>query len=93
MDSYVLDVSGVKRGISPVNGKDFQLNELQSIVGGYIQIIELNDGFIMVMNEEGKILGLEFNYFATNLACMFNAIRPGDYIVGKVLICKAKMVK
>ena len=45
------------------------------------------------MNEEGKILGLEFNCFATSLACMFNAIRPGDYIVGNVLICKTRMVK
>lgn len=93
MNSYVLDVTGVKREITPVNGKDFQLDELQSIVGGYIQIIELDDDFIMVMNEEGKILGLKFNCFATSLACMFNAIRPGDYIVGNVLICKTRMVK
>ena len=43
------------------------LEELQSIVGGYIEPIyqemTLNDNVILIANEEGKLLNLPFNRF------------------------------
>ncbi len=51
----------------PENGRDFQLKELQEIVGGYIEIVPTKDGRIMVCNEEGKLDGLPRNEQATAL--------------------------
>ena len=53
------------------------LKMLQDLVGGYIETIRVSDRAILIMNEEGKLKGLEPNFF-------FGAI--GDIIVGPVLI-------
>jgi hypothetical protein len=42
-----------------------ELKSLQNAVGGYVQVIELEDDFTMWVNEEGKLLGLEENKIAT----------------------------
>ena len=76
--------------IKPEKGKFFKLKELQSIVGGYIECRHLKDDMIMVVNEEGKIKGLPYNYLATLLA-----VKSGynDYIVGPALVCPSKLIK
>ena len=76
--------------ISPKNGKAFSLKELKEIVGGYIEIIDLDDAY-MVINEEGKLLDLPFNLSATRIYQHFTRI--GDYIVGDVLICKKSQIR
>lgn len=43
------------REVTPANGTNFTLEEMQSIVGGYIQIIFLGNGKVMVINEEEQI--------------------------------------
>lgn len=63
----ILRVDGSKEEVYPANGRDFQLRELQHIVGGHIEIIQASDG-IMVVNEEGKLQGLPRNEQATALA-------------------------
>jgi hypothetical protein len=70
--------------VLPINGTSFTLGELSSFVNGYVQIVTLKDGRLMIMNEEGKMDGLQPNDTATNLAksVLFN----GDYIVGDVLV-------
>jgi hypothetical protein len=63
------------------------LKELQEYVGGYIETISSLDGEeIMVVNEEGKLMGLPFNYFAT--LRLVNDFSRMDHIVGDALICK-----
>jgi hypothetical protein len=42
-----------------------ELKSLQNAVGGYVQVIELEDDFTMWVNEEGKLLGLPVNEIAT----------------------------
>jgi hypothetical protein len=42
-----------------------ELKSLQKAVGGYVQVIELEEDFTMWVNEEGKLLGLEENKIAT----------------------------
>lgn len=37
------------------------LEDMQKTVGGYIEMIALNDGDVIVVNEEGKLMGLEGN--------------------------------
>ena len=44
--------------VKEVNNK---LEDLQEIVGGYIEVVSLGYPFLLVCNEEGKILGLQPN--------------------------------
>ena len=66
------------------------LEDLQALVGGYIEVIptritRTENGPMMVVNEEGKLLGLPRNDIATFLGC--SATHPlEDYIVGDVVL-------
>jgi hypothetical protein len=82
--AYLYKTSGEIVPVLPVNGTSFTLGELSSFVNGYVQIVTLKDGRLMIMNEEGKIDGLEQNDTATNLAK--SVLFHGDYVVGDVLV-------
>lgn len=64
---------------------DGQLDDMQSIVGGSIQAVDLGaialipelEGYDLYCNEEGKLLGLPVNRFS-----------PYDYIAGQYFISK-----
>lgn len=83
---------GSEKTVIPSNGKDFKLEELKKFVGGWIEIIRLNNEQIMVINEEGKLEELPVNMVATKL---FQQIFSGtsDFIVGTVLICHQSLVQ
>lgn len=85
----IIKTTGETINVSPANGKDYKLKELQSIVGGYIEIVRLDNDNIMVVNEEGLINGLAFNFYATYIA---KKTYPLHHIVGDVLVCKSKEV-
>jgi hypothetical protein len=87
--AYIYKSNGEVIETSPKNGKDFSLKELKEIVGGYIEIIDLDDAY-MVINEEGKLLGLPFNLNATRIYQYFT--KNGDYIVGDVLVCPKNQI-
>ena len=57
------------------------LEDMQAAVGGYIEGVQLKDGF-MYCNEEGKLTGLPANRIATQLAQTL----PYDIIVGSVIV-------
>jgi len=90
--SFTIDVDGNIEFIDPENGKYFSLNELQSIVEGYIEMVYLKDpkGWLMILNEEGKIHELPINNIATEL---WNKTNNNDYIAGNVLVCKMSQMK
>lgn len=79
------------RKVSPANGSDFRLEEMQRMVGGIIEIVYFEDNTVMVINEEGKLLGLPLNMDAT---VIFRAHYPdsNDYIVGDALVCSEKQI-
>lgn len=83
---------GTTKEVSPKNGTDFQLEEMQKVVKGYIDIIRMGDGKIMVINDEGKF-ECEYNQRATEIAHSYGALFPGDYIGGNVILCDNDMVK
>jgi hypothetical protein len=60
---------------------DHSLENLQAVVGGYIEAIRVNDSITIWINEEGKLIdGIEPN---------FNLIgegKPYDIVMGDVLI-------
>ncbi len=62
---------------------DVDLRTLQELVGGYIQLVQMQeiDGD-MYVNEEGLLMGLEYNAKASDLT--------GQYIVGTAVIVKEK---
>ena len=74
--------------VSPKNaGKCFTLEELKSIVGGWIECINISPKQVMVINEEGKLLNLPYNAVATEAFRM--AFQPtDDFIVGDALLCE-----
>jgi hypothetical protein len=96
--SFILSTHGYIAETHPKNGSHFQLEELQEIVGGYIEIVhpgsfdmrgilDLDEptrfsGKLLVINEEGKNKGLPLNIRATVIWG-----NPNDYIVGDVLFC------
>lgn len=88
--AHVVMTSGVTLAVEPKNGTDFSLEELQKIVGGYIEVLRLGSEQIMVLNEEGKLYGLGVNDKATVLAVTAGY---ADIIVGDVLVCPKEMVK
>lgn len=63
-----------------------ELKALQAVVGGYIEPIDLGDA-VGWCNEEGKILGLPANPYATALCRNLDAgLQPGDVIAGTFFI-------
>ena len=60
------------------------LDALQNIVDGYIEYVYLQNNMCMIINEEGKLRGMEYNELATRL------IPFQDFIVGNALIVGTK---
>ncbi len=79
-DSTTISVLKVEVGKEPyVKEVSNDLKSLQAEVGGLIQVVYLEDsleGAMMVVNEEGKINGLEMNRRL-----------PGDIVCGDFFIC------
>ncbi len=84
--AQIIKTDGTKIDVTPQNGRDFQLSELQKVVCGYIETVNTIDGRLMIVNEEGKLKGLPINEEATKL------IR-NDVIVGDVLVCSRKQIR
>lgn len=76
--------------IIDLEDKELQLEQMQKVVGGYIEIVRLKNGWSVVCNEEGKLIGLEENPVAT-LVCNVNGFN--DLIFGDVIICESKYIK
>ena len=76
---------------TPKNGKTFELTEMQEIVGGYVEPIRLNDGRMIIVDEEGKSKDKAVNIPATNILRRDHFTT--DYIVGTAIVCDADMVE
>ena len=88
----IIKVNGEVIETRPANGKDYTLEEMQGIVGGYIEMLWSADGKeVMVLNEEGKLDGLDCNDKATEW--FEENYGDYDYVVGDVLICDQSHVK
>ena len=61
------------------------LEEAQSLVEGYVEKIALENGDVLLVNEEGRLENLEVNAEASKLV--------GVPIVGNAVVIKNKIVK
>jgi hypothetical protein len=92
MNSILIATNGEETKVAPGNKKHFSLVELQAFVGGYIQVITLADGRLMVLNEEGKLDGLEPNLKAMEYA-EGSGLAKDDFIVGNVVVMPSNMME
>lgn len=83
--AQLIKTNGETATVAPKNGHVFELEELQGFVDGYIENVFLPDGRIMVINENGKDMGLPINKNATDIADA--VILPWDVIVGDAVVC------
>jgi hypothetical protein len=60
---------------------------MQDLVGGYIEVLWLKDGNVLVVNEEGKINGLDYNETATEVV---QANGMDDIIVGNAILMESR---
>lgn len=87
---WLIKTNHTVQKIDPPAG-GYELEQLQEMVGGYIEIVPIPASFVMgsemciVANEEGMIKKLPLNDVAS--------IILGSYILGDVLICKSKNIK
>lgn len=86
--AQLLRSDGTFEYVKPLDGTEFTLEELQKLVGGYIEIKKLHSGQFLVIDEEGKIKDKPVNLNASKL---FNAL-PYDYIVGDAVLCSSAEV-
>lgn len=94
MEAKIYKESGRVARVFPQNGTDFTLRELQGIVGGYIELVHLGNGNVMVINEEAKgKIGTTINVSATRIAREHQVIFAHDCIVGNALVCPSEMIR
>lgn len=89
--AQIIKTTGEVIDTEPDNGTDFSLEELQAIVGGYIEVVSLRDGRLICCDEEGKLKGKDRNHKATDI--LQAALRTRDFMVGDVLVCDVEQIK
>jgi hypothetical protein len=67
------------------------LESFQEAVGGYIESIRLDDGRVMLVNEEGLVEGLPVNHRAMDFLSRYGKLTQP--IVGNVVICEKRGFK
>ncbi len=81
--ALLIQADGTTQEVQP-QGKHFTLQDLQRLVGGYIEFIHLADERWLAVDEDGKPNRLPINVQATALAAL-----PGEYIVGTAVVLSA----
>lgn len=76
MNVLIKDPGRTPRGFNIEN----DLEVLQRIVGGYIEVVELGCGILAIVDEEGKLKRYKPNYLLPN----------GDWLVGTIIFCTSK---
>lgn len=88
--AYLITTDGDITEITPGNGSDFNLEEAQRYVDGYVEVVAIDYDTIMLVDEEGKY-GKKRNIAATEIACEHSSIMPCDYICGDAILCPSDM--
>lgn len=55
-----------------------KLEDLQELVGGWLEAFPLMDGLLLICNEEGKLIGLPLN-----------RVMDGEPIAGNFFLCRS----
>ena len=90
--AQIIKTTGEVIEVAPKNGTDFSLEELKTIVDGWIEIVNLRDGRLLCLDEEGKLKGKERNHVATDIYHQALPLCRKDFIVGDVLLCNEDQI-
>jgi hypothetical protein len=63
----LLRADGSAEVLAPPNGVNWQLAELQTLVGGYVEVVQTTEGKWLAIDEEGKLKRKPLNVAATRL--------------------------
>ena len=91
MKGLLIKTDGSETLVEPENGQRFTLEELQSLVGGTIDVQILPDGRSIYLNDNGKLTGLAKNETASAIWQTAYPIEQYPYnndglIVGDILL-------
>lgn len=99
MEAKLIKTDGSVVDVRPKDGKYFSYDELKGFVGGYVELCNIgNPQKLMIVNEEGKLIGLPKNTVATEIwrntwpidKFPFN---NDELIVGDALICDSDLLE
>lgn len=76
---------GTTQSVEPKNGRDFKIEELWDLIGGYVQVVSASGGKILIVDEEGLLKHRPLNKEASK--------RAGFMIVGDALLCDKKQLR
>ena len=85
--AYLIKATDEVSEVFPANGRKFTLAELQSLVGGYIEIVRIGRGEVLVLNEDGLRLELPTNERATEIADRAGVLMFVTGIMGNAVRC------
>jgi len=83
----LIQPDGRTKELRPSNGVHWTEEEMVNLVGGGIAVISTIDGGFMVINDTGKLQGLELNIPATRLYVYGRS----DVIVGNALVVDTRL--
>lgn len=83
----LIRVNGDRQEVFPSDGS-FTAGELHALIGGDFQMVSLQNGRFMYLDENGKLKHLPFNLTATVISR--GVLEEDDIIVGDVVVCNRK---
>lgn len=90
MDDVLAKCTGTLQPISPMNGECYTLLEMQHHVGGYIETVNVGNGKVLIVDEEGKLKGKLPNRIATG---WLQVEGIHDWIAGDAMLIDRKHIK
>jgi hypothetical protein len=78
MSDLLIKPDGEIEEVDTPNNRAYTLKEMQTVVGGYVQLVYLPGGRVMMVDEEGLYKNYKYNEKASQMA--------GQSIVGTVLV-------
>lgn len=90
MSDIKVDEKGNMTPIEPTNKRKYGLVELQRMVSGYVEMVDLGK-YYLVVNEEGKLRHMRPNPIATSW--LFLATGSYDEIVGPALLISKEAIE
>jgi hypothetical protein len=86
MEAVLYALDGTKRKIKVTSFIEARRMVCNYDSNGLAEVVRLNNGELLLIDEEGKLKNYSINGLATNLAHLYEAIYPHDCIVGDALL-------
>lgn len=90
MSDVLVKCTGTLQPIRPMNGESYTLLEMQHYVGGYIETVNMGNGKVLIVDEEGKLKGKLPNRIATG---WLQVEGIHDFVAGDAMLIDRKRIK